>query len=78
MAVLARVFIAVMKHHDWKASWGGKGLLGLSFQIYTPSLEEVWTRTQAGLEPGVRSWCRGHGELQFTGLLPMVAQSAFL
>jgi hypothetical protein len=26
-------FIAVMKHHDQKASWGGKGLFGLHFYI---------------------------------------------
>jgi hypothetical protein len=29
-----RVSIAVMKHHDLKASWGGKGLFGLYFQIH--------------------------------------------
>ena len=28
-SVLVRVSIAAMKHHDQKASWGGKGLLGL-------------------------------------------------
>ena len=26
-------YYAVMKHHDQKASWGGKGLLGLHFSI---------------------------------------------
>ena len=26
-------FIALMKRHDLKASWGGKGLFGLYFQI---------------------------------------------
>jgi hypothetical protein len=31
--VSVRVSIAVMKHHDQKASWGGKGLFGLYFQI---------------------------------------------
>jgi hypothetical protein len=28
-----RVTIAVMKHHDEKASWGGKSLFGLHFLI---------------------------------------------
>ena len=31
--VLVRVSIAVMKHHDQKASWRGKGLFGLHFHI---------------------------------------------
>ena len=33
MPVLVRVSIAMRKHHDQKASWGGKGLLGLHFSI---------------------------------------------
>jgi hypothetical protein len=31
--VLASVSIAVMKHHDPKAGWGEKGLIGLYFYI---------------------------------------------
>jgi hypothetical protein len=30
---LVRVSIAAMKHHDQKASWGGKGLFSLHFHI---------------------------------------------
>jgi len=32
-SVLVRVTMAVMKHHDQRANWEGKGLLGLHFQI---------------------------------------------
>ena len=31
--VLVRVSIAATKHHNQKASWGGKGLFGLHFHI---------------------------------------------
>lgn len=31
--VLVTVSVAAMKHHNQKASWGGKGLFGLHFQI---------------------------------------------
>jgi len=30
---LVRVSTAATKHHDQKASWGGKGLFGLHFHI---------------------------------------------
>jgi len=50
-----KFLIAVMKRHDQKASWGGKGLFGLYFRITVPSLEEVRTGTQVGQEPGGRS-----------------------
>ena len=33
LPVLDRISIAVMKHHDQKASWGGKGLFDLLFHI---------------------------------------------
>lgn len=33
IVVLVRVSIAAVKHYDQKASWGGKGLLGLHFSI---------------------------------------------
>ena len=38
-----------------KVTWGINGLFGLFFQIYSPSLEEVGTGTQAGQEPGGRA-----------------------
>ena len=45
--VSVRVSIAVMKHHDQKTSWKGKGLFGLWFLI-SSSLKEVRTGTLTG------------------------------
>ena len=44
VSVLVRVTIAVMRHHDQKSSWGGKGLFGLHFHIapfYSVSVSSV-------------------------------------
>ena len=41
----------MIKHHDQKASWGGKGLF-IWLTLHSPSLEEVRTGTQTGQEPG--------------------------
>lgn len=41
------------------------------------SLEEVKTGTQARMEPGSRTWFRGHGSMLLTGLL-LLACSACL
>ena len=53
-----RVSVAVTKHQDHKASWGGR-----VYSAYTSTLlftiKEVRTRT--GQDPGGESWCRGHG-----------------
>lgn len=38
-----------------KASYGGNGLFGLHFHIYSLSLKEVRTETQIGQERGGRS-----------------------
>ena len=43
-----------------------------------PSLEKVSTRTQAGQEPGGRSWSTGHGGELLTGLLTMTCSVYFL
>ena len=63
-------FLFLDKHHDQEASWGGKGLFGLHF-YHCSSQKEVRTGTQAGQEPGGRSWCRGHRGGLLTGFLPM-------
>ena len=59
-----RVSITATKTPWPKASWRGKGLLGLHLQIivhlWRKSWQEVMTGTQAGLELGGRSGCRGH------------------
>ena len=49
----------------------------LALPDHSPS-GEVRTRTQAGLEPGGRGWCRGHWGVLLTGLLPMACSTLFL
>jgi hypothetical protein len=61
-----------MKHLDQKSMWGVKGLFDLCFRI------TVHHQRQSGQEPGGRSWCRGHGGVLFTGLLPMACSTCFL
>lgn len=47
--ILVTVSIAVMKHHDQKASCGKKGVFGLHFHITSSlSLKEVRAGAQAG------------------------------
>ena len=41
----------MIKYHDQKESWGGKGLF-IWLTLHSPSLEEVRTGTQTGQEPG--------------------------
>ena len=53
-----RVSIAMMRHHDQKARWGGKGLFGLHFYI------PVRHQRKSGQEPGGR----GHGKVLLTGM----------
>ena len=66
--------MAATKHHDQKASWGGKVFIWFTLRDHSPSLEEVRTGTQARLEPGGRSWCRGHGRALLThGLLGLLS-----
>jgi hypothetical protein len=36
------------------------------------------TGTQTGLDPEGRDWCRGHGGVLLTGLLPMACSACFL
>jgi hypothetical protein len=78
---------AVTRHHHYlsqgfygfdetpwpKPSWGGKGLFGLYFHNWSPSLKEVRTGTQTGQNLGGRSWCRGHGRVLLTGLLTLLS-----
>jgi hypothetical protein len=44
--VLVGVCMAVMKHHDLEASWGGKGLVSLHFHI------AVHHQSKSGLKQG--------------------------
>jgi hypothetical protein len=40
--------------------------------------KEVRTGTHTGQELGGRSWCRGHGRVLLTGLLPLACSACFL
>jgi hypothetical protein len=48
---------------------GRKGSLLLTLLHHSPPLKWVRTGTQAGLEPGDKSCCRGHGEIMLTGII---------
>ena len=56
-----------MKHHDQKASWRGRGLLGLHFSI------SVHHWRKSGQDPGGRSWCRDQG-----GVFPLACSAHLL
>ena len=67
-----------MKHHDQKQPGEERVcLFGLHILSYSP-LKESKARTQTWPKPGVRSWCRGHGEVLPTGLLLMACSFYFL
>jgi hypothetical protein len=61
-----------------RSKMGKKWLIQLTIPDHTPSLEKVRMGTQAGQEPGGRSWCRGHGGVLLTGLLYMACSACFL
>jgi hypothetical protein len=54
MAVLLKVPIATVKHHDQKASWGGKSLFGLHFHSTAHHLRNLGQELKQGrtLETG--------------------------
>ena len=67
-SILVRVSVAIMKQHGQKQVVEGKGgfllvfffvlffvLFWLILSYHNPSLKEILTGTQAGLEPGGRS-----------------------
>ena len=61
--ILVRVSIIVRKHHGQKASWGGKGLFGLHFQIIVhhwrksrQALKEEWN-LEAGVDAETMEGC---------------------
>ena len=47
--------------------------ISLTLSHHSPSLKEARRGTQAGQEPGDRSWCRGHGGVLLTGLLSLLS-----
>jgi hypothetical protein len=65
---LSQSFYSWTKHHDQKASWGGKGLFGLHFHtaIHHQGSPD-WNLSRSGS----RRWFRGHRGMFLTGLLPL-------
>ena len=72
--VLVRVSIPAKT--SWQeASWGGKGLFGLHFHAAVHHQgSQDWNSSRSGS----RSWCRGHGGMWLTGLLPLACSACFL
>lgn len=63
----------------WKKSkLGRKGFIWLSLLHCSLSLKEARAGSHTGQEPGGRSWCRVHGGMVLTGLLPMALSAWFL
>lgn len=61
-----------MIEHQKQTQTGRKGFIWLILPGNSPSLKEVRAGTWC------RSWCSGHGGRLLTGLLPCLAQPAFL
>lgn len=61
-----------------KSAWSEKGLFDFILPDHSQSLSRVRTCTQAGLERGGRSLCRGHGGMLITGLLLLTSLACFL
>jgi hypothetical protein len=59
-----------------KKQLGRKGFIRFTFPHCCSSLKEVRTGTQAGQKAGTD--CRGHGEMFFTGLLPLACSACTL
>jgi hypothetical protein len=76
--VLVIVSIAVIKHHDQKASWEKKKFIWLTLLHYCTLSNEAKTGTQTGWKLGDRSWCRGHEWELLSSLLSWLAQPTFL
>ena len=72
--VLVRVSIAVMEHHDKKETEEEKIYLAY-ISTYSQSLKEARTGSRQGRNLEAVNWCRGHGGVQLTGLLPMACSA---
>ena len=77
-SILVRVSIAVMKHHDQKASWGWKGLFSLHFHIAVhhqgKSGQEL--TQDRNLEAGADA--EAIGGVLLIGLFPLACSACFL
>jgi hypothetical protein len=68
---LSQGLCSYTKHHDQEASWRWKGLFSLHSHITVHHQRKVRIATHTGQELEGRSWCRGHGGVLLTGLLPL-------
>jgi hypothetical protein len=75
-SVLVMVMTAVIKSTMAKVKLRRKGFVWLVLSHWCPSLQRIRMGAQEGLEPGSRSWCRGHERMLLSSLLPM-AYSAY-
>jgi hypothetical protein len=60
-------FLFLHKHHNQEANWGGKDFFQLILPHCCSSPKEGRTWTQVG-----HGWCRSHGGMLLTGLIPLV------
>jgi hypothetical protein len=60
-----------------KGSLGRKGCISLPVIYKISSSKTVRAETQTGQEPGDCGWCRSHGEVLLTSLLPTVCCACF-
>lgn len=73
LLILVWAIISVMKHHD-QNKFGRKRLICLTFSYH--HLDEVMTVTHGGSLR--QEWCRIHGGMLFTDLLPLACSVSFL
>jgi hypothetical protein len=58
-----------------RSKLGMKEFIHLTFTHCCSSSNEVRTGIHTGQEPGGRNWCRGHGGMLLTGLLPLACSA---
>ena len=73
-----------MRHHDEKASWGGKGLFGLRFHVAAPHQRKSGQEREQGrhLEAGadvevMEGWAGADVEVMEGCCFPWLAQHSF-
>jgi hypothetical protein len=67
-----------MVTHMTKSKLKNKEVVWLILPNRSPSLREIRTGTQTGLEPRSSNWYRDHEGVSFTGLLSMACSACFL
>jgi hypothetical protein len=71
--------VCIPAQTSWpRSKLGRKGFIQLTLPHCSSSRKEVRTETYTGQELGSRSWCRSHGGVVLTGLLPLPCSAYFL